>query len=191
MGFMIKIAFIAVPIIIIILGAMLMFQAAQFWLDVTGPPEVKRVELPFDQTAPITATAFVPDSVRPENAPIALEVEVARRPGIATAPFSTTVEVLDACDYLRVDQAMTTLSFDNQAPQTQSATALLNTRNMLPPAECSLHVQVAANGARAQIEIAPPVNAWTGHLLSLIEALAGGIMALAGLRGAAATILGV
>lgn len=174
MATLIKILMVLIPLIIITFGIMLIVQAGSFWLNVTGPVNVTPRELNFDHQTPFSATAFVPESFRPQNSPISFEVEIDQRDKSVDLNKQIVIEVSDNCDCLRVDNAKSTLVFNPQEAKTQSVTASLVARTPCRSSRnCELTVSAAVDQAQAIDKFSIPINAWFGHLLSIIELLFG------------------
>ena len=184
MKLLIKIIMLVVPLAIVVAGVIFIIQAGRFWLDVTAPSQVQRIGLEWNKPVPLQAVVFAPSSIRPQDSPISVEVEVKQLVGdLQGAKFEVAVEVSDKCDYVRVDNATTILTFDDTHSETQSASAVLVVRNMIPPIECPITVNATSNDAVATSDFSLLVNAWTGHLLAVAKLLFGFIGSILGLRG--------
>ncbi len=183
MTLLIKLLMVLVPLVVVAFGVMLVIQAASFWLDVIGPPKLTPIELRFDQATTFQAILFIPESIRPQDSPISIEVEVTQ---IALEELDEQIEIIiaDSCDYLKVVNSKSILTFNAQSTRTQSAITTLNVRNIWnPPVRCELLVNVNAGQAKAIGVFDLPVNAWIGHSLAVIKLLFGMGTSILGLKG--------
>ncbi len=181
-GILIKIIAILVPIIFIVGGIVLIIQAAAFWIDITGPVRVQPVELSSPMELPFTVQVFVPEKIRPEDPPLGVEVQVKTRATIEN-DTEVRVDLIPQCDYLGVVPA-SMLIFGPKHQPMQSAVPKLNVRNMPPPPDCLITVQVFYGSISTPLtaDFRITVDAWTGRLLAMAKLLFGFVGVLVGLR---------
>jgi len=179
-GVLIKIIAILVPIIFIVGGIVLIIQAAAFWIDITGPVRVQPLEPSSPIESPFTVQVFVPEKIRPEDSPLSVEVQVKAR---ATIENDTEVRVnlIPRCDYLGVMPA-SVLIFGPKYQPMQSAVPKLNVRNITPPPDCLITVQVFYGSISTPLtaDFRITVDAWTGRLLAMAKLLFGVVSAVFG-----------
>ena len=75
---LIKFVFLVTPVLLMAVGVFLIIKAAQFWLVVISPSEVTPSPVIWNGTSPIEATVFLPNSIRPKDSPVKIDVDILR-----------------------------------------------------------------------------------------------------------------
>lgn len=182
MGTLIKILAILVPMIIVCGSIFLIIQAANFWIEVMSPAKVYPIEL--GTTKPFAIRVFVPEKIRPEDPP-QLEVEIKLLDNF-DKEIEVRVNLIPQCDYLKANEPSLMLKFGSQQPLVKSVGFKLEVRNITPPPDCAVTIEVFQGNAPnpfASTIFRIIIDAWTGHLLAIIKLLLGIVGMLAGLRG--------
>jgi hypothetical protein len=177
----IKVVFVVAPTIFLIAGVFFIFQAAQFWLVTFSPAKVDGYPLSWNVESPVIATVYLPTAIRPNDSPIAIEVDINRIKG--DEPLSIMVQMAEQCDYVRFENSRGEIKFDSQTQKEQTFIGQLIVRNSTPPISCKVVVQTDASGAFGFIEKEIPVDALTGHALSIIQLLIGFAGTFLGFKG--------
>lgn len=183
MGCIIKILFITIPLALVIFGAWLVFNAVLFWINVTGPVQLSVTQLEFSKPSSFEAVAFIPDSIRPEYAPVPIEIEVRQITQTAGITQVVKIEMAENCEFLRATQNKFELSFSDTTSNVQAVKADLEIRDIRPPITCEVNITAITDTATATLSEAMPIDAWTGTLLAVGQLLAGVLSGGVGLAG--------
>lgn len=182
MEFITKTLYVLVPLVCVVVGICFLIQGINLWLDITGPPKLDIVEMAFDHPTPFEAKAFIPDSIRIEQPNIRIEVRVKKVGELKknSQEIEIEMEMSDDCDYIQVAQSKFSLFFNAKTSSSQSVTFELKGRNIRPPRNCTIKIEIASNKAVATLFQKIPINVWKGMLLAVGKSLLGILMGLFG-----------
>lgn len=179
----VKLLMLLIPLAIIVSGPYLIYQAGSYWVDVTGPIKVFPVEVEFSEDIAIEAIVFKPESIRPKESPMSFDVEITdTRKKRSDDIEEVQVNIYESCEYIWVDEATTTLTFDENSSITKIVSPQIVVRNTRPPASCKFTVTTEINGVQGIANMYIPVNAWTGHAIAVAKAIFGFLASLLGLN---------
>jgi len=190
MGCIIKTLFVTIPLAILILGTALLWQGAEFWLNVSSNPKEKAIQIEFSTETPFEVTLFVPNSIRPEYSPQELEVEVTAVSLPSESPQNLSVKISDDCNVIRIDNSQMIFSFTAGSVMTKSESAELVTRRMVyssrPPTSCRIFFNIETNSINKLVNYSIPIDLWTGQVLAIAKILFGFLFSVVGIGSALA-----
>ena len=178
-----KVLFLIVPLTLLVLGGMLIFQAYHLAQVVSSTPELVPVAMSFVPTAPYKVKAFVPSVIRPEAPQLSIEVQV-ELTGTTTPEFEAIgTSVNSLCDYVRVSPSVGRLEFRQGSPNSQTITSSLDIRTVTPPADCAFAILLESGASQASLNQTIPVDSISGTLYGAGRLVFGIILAIVGLLG--------
>jgi len=185
MEFLVKIFLIIIPLMIISVGVFLVYQAGDFWLDTIGPSLILDQNIAFDQSLPFDTKVYYPARIQPQELSQSIEIEIAQSDFDGKIPEQASFELTEECDYLSLEKSQVQFEITDESDQVQNELFGIRIRNTIPPTKCKFTIsgQTEATNSSASIEIDIPINAWTGHMISIGEALIGLVVAFLGSRG--------